>query len=134
MTTGDDAAGEPAPRQTEQQTHGPVPAVERRHQDGVEVLALSGEVDLSKVEEIVPVRDAALAQNPGALVVDLSRVTFADSSVLNLLLRTHARTSMHLAGPLHPVVERLFAVTGISSVLNLHATRDDAVAAARARS
>lgn len=97
------------------------------------MLTLSGELDLSKVQEIVPVRDAALAQNPGALVVDLSGVTFADSSVLNLLLRTHTRTSMQLAGPLHPVVERLFAVTGISGVLNLHATCDEAVAAARAR-
>lgn len=106
------------------------PVVSRRRQEGVEVLALAGELDLDSVQDIVPVLDEALGADPGKLVVDLSQVTFADSSALNLLLRTHTQASLHVSGPLHPFVERVFEVTGISGVLNLHPTLDDAVRAA----
>ncbi|OEU86319.1 hypothetical protein DB35_13690 [Streptomyces abyssalis] len=105
----------------------------RRRQGGVEVLVLAGELDLDSVQEIAPALDDALAAQPGGLVVDLSQVAFADSSALNLLLRTHTRTSLHLGGPLSPFVERLFEVTGISGVLNLHPTVEDAVRAAGQR-
>ncbi|MFF8905456.1 STAS domain-containing protein [Streptomyces olivaceoviridis] len=50
-------------------------------------------------------------------LVDLSRVTFADSGLLNVLLdawRRHrdANRALLLLGPLHPAVERLFSLTG----------------------
>jgi anti-anti-sigma factor len=137
VTTGDDATGGPPEQgQHKHQEHeeapagGQAPAASRRRQDGVEVLTLSGELDLNSVQDITPLLDEALTAQPGRLVVDLSRVSFADSSALNLLLRTHTRTSLHLCGPLHPFVERLFEVTGILSVLNVHSTVDDAVRAA----
>ncbi|HWM36099.1 MAG TPA: STAS domain-containing protein [Streptomyces sp.] len=139
MTTGDDAKSEPEPKQYgEPKRYGDgaeasAPVVSRQGGDGVEVLILSGELDLNTVEEIVPVLEAALAAHPGSLVLDLSRVRFADSSALNLLLRTHARTSLHLAGPLQPVVKRLFEITGITGVLNLHDTHGEAIEAAQAK-
>ncbi|WP_386443462.1 STAS domain-containing protein [Streptomyces ovatisporus] len=120
MTTGDDAAREPGPKQQESGADGAPSPVFRERRDGTEVLTLSGDLDLDVVDEITPVLDAALAAQPDSLVIDLSGVTFADSSALNMLLRTHARTSLHLGGPLHPVVRRLFEITGIESVLNLH--------------
>lgn len=137
MTIGDDASGEP-PAQGQHEgiegsapaADGPAPVVSRQRQEGVELLVLSGELDLNSVQEIAPVLDDALSANSGSIVVDLSQVGFADSSAVNLLLRTHSRTSLHVGGPLHPFVERLFEVTGISGVLNVHATRDDAVRAA----
>lgn len=119
MTTGGDA-----------QSEFPESVVERWSRDGVQVLTLSGELDLDTVDEIVPALEAALAEAPAALVVDLSRVTFADSSALNLLLRTHARTSLHLGGPLHSAVQRMFEVTGVTGVFNTHSSPDDAIAAA----
>lgn len=137
MTTGDDATG-PRPAQERNEDAGEPPAdgahpvVSRRTQDGVPVLVLSGELDLNSVADVAPVLDEALASQPEGLVVDLSRVDFADSSALNLLLRTHSRTSLHVAGPLTPFVKRLFEVTGISGVLNLHSDVDEAVRAAAA--
>lgn len=137
MTTGDDATGPPPERERNAEPGGAPadsagPVASRRRQEGVEVLVLAGELDLDSVVEIAPALDQALAAQPGRLVVDLSRVGFADSSALNLLLRTHTRTSMHVGGPLSPFVERLFEVTGISGVLNLHPTVDEAVRAAAA--
>ena len=133
MTTGDDAKSEPEPKQYGDGPEAPAPVVSRQGGDGVEILTLSGELDLNTAEEVVPVLEAALAAHPGSLVLDLSRVRFADSSALNLLLRTHARTSLHLAGPLQPVVKRLFEVTGISGVLNVHDTPGEAIEAAQAK-
>lgn len=133
MTSGDDAAGEPHAQgrndgHETDESAGPV--LSRHRRDGVEVLALAGELDLDSVQDIVPVLDEALGAAPGSLVVDLSQVTFADSSALNLLLRTHTQASLHVSGPLHPFVERVFEVTGISGVLNLHPSLDEAVRAA----
>lgn len=133
MTSGDDVAGEPPPSQHDDPADGTAPVAGRRRLDGTEVLTLAGELDLDTVGEIGRAVEDALAARPGELVVDLSGVTFADSSVLNLLLRTHARTSLQLGGPLHSPVERLFEVTGITGVLNLHATVPAAVDAARAQ-
>jgi len=133
VTTGDDAKSEPEPKQHGDGAEAPAPVVSRQGGDGVEILTLSGELDLNTAEEVVPVLEAALAAHPGSLVLDLSRVRFADSSALNLLLRTHARTSLHLAGPLQPVVKRLFEVTGISGVLNVHDTPGEAIEAAQAK-
>jgi anti-anti-sigma factor len=134
VTTGDDAKSEPpALRQDEGEADGLASVVSRANREGVEVLTLAGELDLNTIEEVLPVLEAALSAHPGSLVLDLSRVAFADSSALNLLLRTHARTSLHLAGPLSPAVERLFEVTGTLGVLNLHSTADEAIAAAQAQ-
>lgn len=138
MTTGDDATGEPPAQgrrgeRTDGTGEGAPPLVTRRSERDVEVLALAGELDLDSVQEIGPVLDAAIAAGGGSVVIDLSRVSFADSSALNLLLRTHTRTRLHLCGPLQPFVERLFDVTGLSGVLTVHDSLDEAVRAAAAR-
>ncbi|SCK11657.1 anti-anti-sigma factor [Streptomyces sp. WMMB 714] len=134
VTTGDDASREPEPKQRESGADDAPSPVSRERRDGTELLTLSGDLDLDVVEEIVPVLEAALAAQSGGLVIDLSGVTFADSSALNMLLRTHARTKLYLGGPLQPVVRRLFEITGIESVLNLHDSAAAALeAAGRAR-
>ena len=135
MTTGDETTGEPPEHGRHEETEGPQvngmsPVVSRRREEGVEVLTLSGELDITTVQDVGPVLDDALHSGAGRLVVDLSGVSFADSSALNLLLRTHTRTVLHVAGPLHPFVGRLFEVTGITGVLNLHASLPDALRAA----
>ena len=134
VTTGDDAtSGPPAPQWYADDADDMASPVSHSRREGIEVLTFSGEVDLHSVEDIAPVLEEVLEAGAGSLVLDLSAVVFADSSALNLLLRTHARTSMHLAGPLQSPVQRLFEVTGISGVLNLHDSVDEAVAAAQAQ-
>lgn len=133
VTTGDDATSGPETNRHETGTGGSTPAVVREQRDGTELLVLSGDLDLDVVGEITPVLDSALKTQPAGLVIDLSEVSFADSSALNMLLRTHAQTSLHLAGPLNAAVRRLFEITGIETVLNLHEDREAALSAARAK-
>ncbi|MEV1025065.1 STAS domain-containing protein [Streptomyces sp. NPDC050264] len=63
-------------------------------------------------------------------LLDLSDLTFADSTLLNLVLRAHAehRAALRpfvLAGPCRSGVQRLFRITGVTDVLVLTATRSD---------
>ncbi len=49
-------------------------------------LMLGGELDLAAVSQIVTTGTACLAGEPSRLVIDLSRVTFIDSSVLGAFI------------------------------------------------
>ena len=81
------------------------------------VLALTGELDLSKVPQFEAVASQALADDPVLLVLDLSALTFIDSSGLRsvLAVRDQAEGSAQgfgmIPGPAN--VQRLFEITGI---------------------
>ncbi|MET8998627.1 STAS domain-containing protein [Amycolatopsis sp. Hca4] len=62
--------------------------VARRHIDGVTVLTVTGEVDLLTVADFT----AALGSvPPGPLALDLTGVTFLDSSGINAILRASGK-------------------------------------------
>ncbi|MFE9252594.1 STAS domain-containing protein [Streptomyces sp. NPDC007088] len=97
------------------------------------VVQVVGEADLDTAGEL----DTALTGEPDAAravtVVDLSRTTFADSTILGVLLRAHARHEetgrrLVLAGPLEDVLRRLFDVTGTIHHLRFARTLDEALA------
>lgn len=79
-------------------------------------------------------RDALLAQlDAGAsrLLLDLSRVTFLDSSALGALIavakRAAASARFGVAGT-QPAVARLFVLTQMDRVFPIHVSLDDALA------
>ena len=60
---------------------------------GIGVIALSGELDLTRRAEL---HDALQMSNAhDAVLIDLSDVTYADSSILSELLRFRADASVH---------------------------------------
>ncbi|MFJ4675438.1 MULTISPECIES: STAS domain-containing protein [unclassified Kitasatospora] len=80
------------------------------------VLHLSGDLDHDSERELAEAVDAAVTRSTGALVLDVSAVTFADSSALRTLVLTQQRTeaaggALVLLGPLAPVVRRLLEIT-----------------------
>ncbi|WP_158585338.1 STAS domain-containing protein [Kitasatospora sp. SolWspMP-SS2h] len=80
------------------------------------VLHLSGDLDHDSERELAEAVDAAVTRSTGALVLDVSAVTFADSSALRTLVLTQQRTEaaggvLVLLGPLAPVVRRLLEIT-----------------------
>lgn len=85
--------------------------------DRVFEITVRGEVDYEENDLLQAAwAEAEDAARP-ATVVDLSRVTFADSGLLNALLdawRRHRATGRELIllGPFHATVERLFTLTG----------------------
>lgn len=57
---------------------------------GAPGVAVRGEVDIATAPELRAALDAALADGAGVFVIDLSDVSFLDSSAVNVLLRTRA--------------------------------------------
>ncbi|MFJ6797197.1 STAS domain-containing protein [Streptomyces sp. NPDC091268] len=97
--------------------------------DGVRVISCTGEFDQ---DSLGPFRQAvadALADPVRTIVVDVSPITFADSSMLNELIRLrNSGRPLILAGPLNPQMARLFELTSADQIF----TVVDGIEAARA--
>ncbi|MCY0944835.1 STAS domain-containing protein [Streptomyces antarcticus] len=80
--------------------------------DGVRVITCSGAFDQATLEPLRRACAPALA-DPAVrrIVLDVSRVTFADSSMLNTMLRLLRTSSLVLAGPLPRTLARVLELT-----------------------
>jgi anti-anti-sigma factor len=110
--------------------------------DGLSILSLAGELDLSTIPKVEP-RLSEQVSVGSAVVVDLSRLTFIDSSGIGLLIKVHqdaealgeqadggnGRVMLHTVIAEGSQVERVFALAGIGLALPLFLDRDEAVAA-----
>ncbi|WP_327085450.1 STAS domain-containing protein [Nonomuraea sp. NBC_01738] len=102
--------------------------------DSSTVVTVEGELDATNSA----VLDAYVAdvhpRGEAALILDLTAMTFLDSSGLHLLTRLHVRAeerggALHLAAP-HERVRRLLAITGTDRLLTAHDTLGHALLAA----
>jgi anti-sigma B factor antagonist len=59
--------------------------------NGTAVVSVRGEVDLYTAPYLWAEIDDVIAESPDRLVIDLSNVTFIDSSGLSVLVRAHKR-------------------------------------------
>lgn len=109
----------------------PVAAIDRT--DGATVVRLVGELDLYNAPEVRSALLEAIEQRPERLVVELSRVEFVDSTALGVLVearsRMEDRRAFMLAAP-GPETRRALELSGLDRHLPVHATLDDALAAA----
>jgi anti-sigma B factor antagonist len=95
-----------------------------------EVLVLRGELDLAVGSELQSTVIRLLP--PGevqALAIDLSEVTFIDSTVIGILAMAHRR-ARRSGGRVALVgaggrVERLLRLTGLATVMDVHPSLDD---------
>jgi anti-sigma B factor antagonist len=101
---------------------------------GVQVLTVSGEIDLMVAAEFADAVNEAVKSTDVHLVIDLARVRYMDSSAFRVLIP--AQNAM-AAGTKHLglVVEsehlnRLFAILGLDQFFQIHPSLDDALAAA----
>jgi anti-sigma B factor antagonist len=105
----------------------------RQDSDGCCVIVLTGEHDLSSVEELRTALDQAASAH--SIVVDLSETAFIDSAVLGALIASHRRAgedghrwALVVGGGSGAAVRRILELTGLDSVMPLHDTREDAMA------
>lgn len=99
--------------------------------NGAPGVAVRGEIDAAAVPALELAIDAAVYGSVGAFVLDLSDVTFLDSSGLRLLLHTRAllgRKDRALAVVCHEggAVRRVLELAGIADLLFLFASREEA--------
>ena len=98
-------------------------------------MIVRGEVDIATVPDLTLALDAAIRDSEGAFVVDLCDVDFLDSTGVSVLVRARAvlaRDDRALvvicpAGP----VRRVFEMAGITDLLALFDSREEAADALR---
>jgi anti-sigma B factor antagonist len=103
-----------------------------RNDEGLVVLTISGEHDLSTAPNLRRRLDALLDEGT-ATVVDLSPATFIDSSILGVILDGRRRAAeadvgfavVHSNGA--DAVDRVLEVTGLRAELPVHSRREEAV-------
>lgn len=106
-------------------------SVIRTDTDGVIVLGLHGEIDYQTVDALTQAIPSAGADAAQRIVVDMSQVTFMDSSGVNaLIIAYQAATAgngwLRLAG-VRGAVLRTLQLVGIDSVITCHPTVEDAL-------
>jgi anti-sigma B factor antagonist len=98
--------------------------------DGAPVVVATGAIDLASTGVLADAIDAA--SGAAVVVVDLSGVTFLDSSGLRVLAQQHRRLTdgddrsrLALVVPGDPVA-RVLEAAGLATFFNVYATRDEA--------
>lgn len=96
------------------------------------VLRVAGEVDVSSAPQLQDKLSDLVDVAGAALIVDLSGVTFIDSTGLGVLVGARNRAA-ELDGSISLVVAsdrvlKLFRITGLDGVFDVHPSLDDAVA------
>jgi anti-sigma B factor antagonist len=94
-----------------------------RRDDGTGMVYLVGELDLSVVDQLEDQLRTALARATKALKVDLTDVTYIDSSSVGVLMRTLAAATdegkaMRVVNA-HGVCRRVLEVAGVAEVLGV---------------
>jgi stage II sporulation protein AA (anti-sigma F factor antagonist) len=93
--------------------------------DGIRVLTLAGEIDHDTGQALRQALDASGAPRP-RIVVDLSRVTFMDSTGINIFIAAHRALTeaggwIRLAAPGEAVM-RTLQIVGVDTVIDCRET------------
>ncbi|MEU9328403.1 STAS domain-containing protein [Streptomyces canus] len=110
-------------------------SVVRTDTDGITVLGLDGEIDHQSVGGLTRALSLAGAPEGRRVVIDLSRVTFMDSSGVNALIAAF-QSAQAAQGWLRLVVVRgavlrTLRLVGLDTVVPCHPTLEDALASTR---
>jgi len=92
--------------------------------DGHVTLRLAGEIDMNTAPVVRGTALAAMRQHSTTVHIDLSRVTFMDSTGLEVLLATRRRAELsgghlELIDPTHAVL-RVLEVTGVDRLFQIN--------------
>src|SRR5271165_1396482 len=107
-------------------------AVHLEQSDGLAVAHVSGEIDLATAPELRD-RLAEIPSDAGNVIVDLSGVTFLDSTGLSVLVATWKRLTYEAPSGAfrlvvrRPTIQRVLEVTGLAQVFEVFPTLEEAI-------
>jgi anti-sigma B factor antagonist len=104
------------------------------HRNGVTVVSVGGEIDLSTAPAFEAAVAEALGEEPPVLVIELSAVQFMASAGLRILVATQEKASKCLQIAVvasGPATSRPIELSGLDKVFALYPTLDDALLAVR---
>ncbi|MFJ6252505.1 MULTISPECIES: STAS domain-containing protein [unclassified Streptomyces] len=86
--------------------------------DGVRAVICSGEFDMDTIGQL---RETCAEADPaGLLVVDVTQVSFADSTFVNLLVHLRNTRPLALQGPLPHQLHRVMELTSALALFEIH--------------
>lgn len=88
-------------------------------EEGAVVVRLSGELDMTSVDQARAAIDAALAGGPRRIILDAAALDYTDSSGIALLVRVTRRTQQVQIRNPSPVIRQLIELTGLSEILDV---------------
>ena len=96
------------------------------------VVAIFGEIDMATAPEVSRAIDPGQAET-GRVVVDLSEVTFLDSSALNAFVKSQQELALHdigfsIVSPADQAVRNVFEITRLTEPLSVVDSLDEALA------
>jgi len=118
----------------------PFEATAAQLDDGVRVVAVRGELDLSTASDLEGPLEEAIASNDASVLIDLSDCEFIDSTGIALIVRAWQRLDRGADGEGNgkvvicsdnDQVRRVLEITGLELSIPIHSTRDEALAALR---
>jgi anti-anti-sigma factor len=108
--------------------------------DGVRVIAVRGELDLSTAPGLEGPLEEAMSAGDAAVLVDLSECEFIDSTGIALIVKAWQELDCSAEGDgtgrvvlcsHNAQVRRVLEITGLELSIPIHRTRDEALAALR---
>jgi anti-anti-sigma factor len=107
--------------------------VEGERQGTICLVRVHGEIDLSNAHEVSSAIGTVMGQEARWLVIDLSDLSYLDSSGVALLLRLAERLQtrrrrLHLVVPRGSPVRRVLGFTGLPNVIPVEARLEEALA------
>jgi anti-anti-sigma factor len=103
-------------------------SMSRSTETACEVVALVGELDMVHAPIVAETLDA-LSDNERPVIVDLTELTFIDSSGIHAILRPRPQQGTVLLVCPPGNIHRVLSVTKIDRVLSVYETLDEALAA-----
>jgi anti-anti-sigma factor len=118
-----DASAKPLPQPAPAHARpGAVLSQYERH--GAWVVVARGAYDMDSIAPLAQALGAGVRRHP-KVILDASGITFADSTLLNLLILTHQAGTLRVVAP-SPQLKRLCEITGVDSILQTRDSVDDA--------
>jgi anti-sigma B factor antagonist len=100
-------------------------------QPGPAVLRAQGEIDVASAPEFHDALSGLIAESPAVLIVDMSDVSFIDSTGLGVLVSAEKQMRAEGSGlrlvVTHPQITRLLELTGLDEVFTVVSNTTDAV-------
>lgn len=94
---------------------------------GIPVIQVEGELDLSNIDQLDARLDKTLGLSPTAIVLSLERILYLDSTTLHRLSKWSKRTELLVVRPTLPHCRKLFEIAGLDRVLDLFESTETAL-------
>ncbi len=106
-----------------------------RHLDGIPVLDVTGEIDIYTTPQFKEAVSAAIDENKPTIIINMTQVTYMDSSGFGTLLSATKRLrpldgALYLTG-CNESIQRMLQITRLNTIFSVYGTEDEALAAAK---